>query len=72
MHVMDVTSWGAASPTLQESIAAFLAPQKTLEDVVKMGIASRRSIERVVIQDEYTHDVVLRYGDGVYLVYDTT
>jgi hypothetical protein len=29
-------------------------------------------IARVVIQDEYTHDVVLPYDEGVYLVYDTT
>ncbi len=71
---MHVTSWGQnpPPPDVMDSVRAFLSRQKTLEDVVKMGIASRRSIERVVIQDEYTHDVVLRYGEGVYLVYDTT
>jgi hypothetical protein len=29
-------------------------------------------VERVVVQDEYTHDVVLPWEDGVYLAYDTT
>jgi hypothetical protein len=29
-------------------------------------------IEEVVIQDEYTHDVVMPYADGLYLVFDTT
>jgi hypothetical protein len=50
------------------------AGQKTLEDVVRWGLAQRppRVVERVVVQDEYTHDVVIRYADGVYLVYDTT
>lgn len=51
-----------------------IAGQKTLEDVVRWGLAQRppRLVERVVVQDEYTHDVVLGWADGVYLVYDTT
>ena len=51
-----------------------VAGQRTLEEVVRWGLALRppRVIERVVVQDEYTHDVVLPYADGVYLVYDTT
>ena len=31
-----------------------------------------RVVSSIVVQDEYTHDVVLPYSDGVYLVYDTT
>jgi hypothetical protein len=55
-------------------VRAEAAGQKTLEDVVRWGLAQRppRVVERVVVQDEYTHDVVIRYADGVYLVYDTT
>jgi hypothetical protein len=47
---------------------------KTLEDVVRWGLAGepRRLIEEVVVQDEYTHDVVMPYADGLYLVFDTT
>jgi hypothetical protein len=57
-----------------ESIAVVVAGQQTLEDVVRWSLGQRpvRAIERVVVQDEYTHDVVLRWGEGVYLVYDTT
>jgi len=29
-------------------------------------------IEDVVIQDEFTHDVVMPYRDGLFLVFDTT
>lgn len=56
------------------SIEAVVAGQKTLEDVVRWGLAQKppRLVERVVVQDEYTHDVVIRWDDGVYLVYDTT
>ena len=65
---------GSFSGALLESIEAFVAGQKTLEEVVRWGLARRppRVVERVVVQDEYTHDVVLPWSDGIYLVYDTT
>jgi len=55
-------------------IEAAFASQRTLEEVVRWGLAQKpaRLVERVVVQDEYTHDVVLRDPSGVYLVYDTT
>ena len=65
---------GSVPGAVLEAIEAVVAGQKTLEDVVRWGLACKpaRLIERVVIQDEYTHDVVLPWGPGVYLVYDTT
>jgi hypothetical protein len=56
------------------SIEAMVSGQKTLEDVVRWGLAKKPPcmIDLVVVQDEYTHDVVLRWDEGVYLVYDTT
>jgi hypothetical protein len=59
---------------LPAEIAALIAGHATLEDVVRWGLsqAPPRMVARVVVQDEYTHDVVLPYTDGVYLVYDTT
>ncbi len=55
-------------------IAAIIAGQKTLEDVVRWALAQSppRLVEDVVVQDEYTHDVVLRWGEDIFLVYDTT
>lgn len=46
---------------------------KTLEELLTICVASggRTALVRVVIQDEYTHDVVIRDGDR-WLVYDTT
>ncbi len=56
------------------AVEALVAGQKTLEDVVRWGLARKppRLVEQVVVQDEYTHDVVLPWSTGIYLVYDTT
>jgi hypothetical protein len=56
------------------SLDVQVASHKTLEDVVRWGLALAppRFVHRVVVQDEFTHDVVMRFADGVYLVYDTT
>jgi hypothetical protein len=44
---------------------------KTMEEVVRWVLLSKHSIDEIVVQDEYTHDVVVRAGD-VFLVFDTT
>jgi hypothetical protein len=57
-----------------DAIEAAARGQKTLEDVVRWGLLHSPPllIADVVVQDEYTHDVVLPYRNGAYLVYDTT
>jgi hypothetical protein len=61
-------------PAALASIETLVASQRTLEDVVRWGLSRNppRFVERVVVQDEYTHDVVIQWADGVYVVYDTT
>jgi hypothetical protein len=63
----------ATSPP-HADLLAMASRHKTLEEVVRWSLAltPRRIISSVVVQDEYTHDVVLPYSEGVYLVYDTT
>ena len=46
---------------------AWVAQLETLEDVPHRGLA----IVEVVVQDEYTHDVVAHTGE-LYLVFDST
>lgn len=36
------------------------------------GIVHRYEIVDVVVQDEYTHDVIARARSGAYLVFDST
>ena len=46
---------------------AWVAQLETLEDVLRRGLA----IADVVVQDEYTHDIVAHAGE-LYLVFDST
>jgi uncharacterized ferritin-like protein (DUF455 family) len=47
-----------------------IATLETLEDVLAWGLARSFDVVEVIVQDEYTHDVVMR-GD-VWYVFDTT
>ncbi|MFO0590146.1 MAG: hypothetical protein U0441_21570 [Polyangiaceae bacterium] len=62
------------SAQVRASIRATFASQRTMEDVVRWALAQKppRLVEDVIVQDEYTHDVVIQHPAGVYLVYDTT
>lgn len=51
----------------QQALVAVLGSQRILQDVVRW-----RLVASVVVQDEYTHDVVVPWEDGLYLAYDTT
>lgn len=44
---------------------------KTLEDVLAWAHATGGTLLDVIVQDEYTHDVIVRAG-AEYLVFDTT
>jgi len=60
--------------SVREKLEQIVGPQRTLEDVMRWGLAQTppKLVVSVVVQDEYTHDVVIDHGDGNYLVYDTT
>ncbi|MEO8295528.1 MAG: hypothetical protein ABI613_08445 [Gemmatimonadota bacterium] len=51
-----------------------VAPHETLEQVLLWAKrqAPPLTITEILTQDEYTHDVVIPFRDGLYLVYDTT
>ncbi|HVK64458.1 MAG TPA: hypothetical protein VM694_08290 [Polyangium sp.] len=71
---MDIEWRTDVEPGARRVIASLVASQRTLEDVVRWGLALTppRLVADVVVQDEYNHDVVLEHPTGVYLVYDTT
>ena len=56
----EVTTHGSLVDAIRWSIAA------------EPGRSPADAIANVVVQDEYTHDVVLRWRDGHAIVYDTT
>lgn len=55
-------------------LEATLRPLTTLERVVRWAFSTvpPRDISEVVVQDEFSHDVVLAWMSGRYLVFDTT
>jgi len=55
------------APAKRTQLESMLAKQHNLGDVIQ----ARLDVLDVVVQDEYTHDVVVAW-EGVFLVYDTT
>lgn len=56
------------------AIADVVREHGSLARVVQWSLAegAHRAVVDVVVQDEFTHDVVLRWSDARYLVYDAT
>lgn len=69
MELIALTELGAGE---RAELEAALARLITLHDVILWGLEADRIIAEVVIQDEFTHDVVMPWTRGRYLVFDTT
>jgi hypothetical protein len=64
---------GQLSPEVLARVAA--APRlDTLEDVLRFGFAQRPpwQVAEVIVQDEFTHDVIVAGPEPAFLVFDTT
>jgi hypothetical protein len=61
-------------PVARQRLADAVACQTTLERALDWGRSHEPplKVETVLTQDEYTHDVLVPFEDGRYLVYDTT
>jgi hypothetical protein len=77
--VLALTDRSGLAPEAFAALAAEVAPLATLADVVAFcaARAPRATIADVVVQDEYTHDVVVTLepdggADGRALVFDAT
>ena len=57
-----------------EALLREVEPFATLAPVIAWALRQSPPAEfvQVVVQDEYTHDVVVAWSEGIYLVYDTT
>lgn len=65
---------GGAAPDRAAAFAPALAELRTLADVLAWlrGPNPPRTVTEIVTQDEYTHDVVVRWDDETWLVFDTS
>ena len=74
---MRVLNHADLSPTLIAEIESELPDQQNLQDVINWALTdpgsfSSQVVSDVIVQDEFTHDVVVPWRDGLVLVYDTT
>jgi hypothetical protein len=75
---MRVTNHASLSPDAIAEIEAQLAGQENLKDVLSWALSQpvgtfiSQVVADVIVQDEFTHDVVVPWREGLVLVYDTT
>jgi hypothetical protein len=66
------------SPQTIAEIEAQLSDQENLKDVMTWALSYPSGtfipqvVAEVIVQDEFTHDVVVPWREGLVLVYDTT
>jgi hypothetical protein len=72
--LMGLVDHASLPPARLDELARAVGPLAGLEAVVRWALALSppSTIAEVVIQDEYTHDVVVALADGLHLVFDTT
>jgi hypothetical protein len=75
MHVLNHAN---LSPDKIAEIEGQLQDQQNLKDVMNwalshpVGIFIPQVVAEVIVQDEFTHDVIIPWREGLVLVYDTT
>lgn len=75
---MRVLNHADLEPEGIAQIESELSGQQNLNDVMKWALSHPEGIfipavvAQVVVQDEFTHDVIVPYRDGLVLIYDTT
>ena len=74
MSVMRIEDRAGLDEEARGAIERAVAGHGTLQDVVRWGVAQEPPllVADVIVQDEFTHDVVVPYRGGLFLVYDTT
>jgi hypothetical protein len=71
---VEVAVHGEVDAAHVAELAAAARRLTGLADVVRWGLAQAppQVIAEVIVQDEYTHDVVIAWAGGAFVVFDTT
>ena len=75
---MRIVNYAKLSPEILSRIESDLSGQQNLNDVMKWALKHPKGtfiasvVAEVIVQDEFTHDVIVPYRDDLVLVYDTT
>ena len=75
---MRVVNRAGLPPEQLAAIGRELSGQQNLSDVMRWALSQPRGtftppvVAEVVVQDEFTHDVIIPWREPLVLVYDTT
>ena len=75
---MQIVTHGRITAEVKARIEAEVSGQQNLKDMITWALSQGSSVflpgvvSEVIVQDEYTHDVIVPRSDGLVLVYDTT
>jgi hypothetical protein len=75
---MNLLTHGKIEAAVLEQIEGQVSNQQNLKDMMTWALSFPRGtflpnvVSEVIVQDEFTHDVIVPRSDGVVLVYDTT
>ena len=75
---MRVNNWAKLTASEIEVVEKELSECRTLHEVMQWGLSQPAGtviphiVEDVVVQDEFSHDVVVPWRAGLFLVYSTT
>lgn len=75
---MRVLNHASLSPEQVTRLEQELSGQENLNDVMKWALSYPQGqfiptvVADIIVQDEFTHDVIVPYRDGLVLIYDTT
>jgi hypothetical protein len=75
---MRVVTHGSIEAVVADQIEMQISNLQNLKEVMEWALSLPRGtflpqiVSDVIIQDEFTHDVIVPRSDGLVLVYDTT
>jgi hypothetical protein len=75
---MQIATHGTITAEVKARIQAEVSSQQNLKDMMAWALSQGSSVflpgvvSEVIVQDEFTHDVIVPRSDGLVLVYDTT
>ena len=75
---MQIVIHARITDEVRAQVEAELSGQHNLKDVMAWALSQSETfllpgiVSEVIVQDEFTHDVIVPRRDGLVLVYDTT
>jgi hypothetical protein len=75
---VHLVNYAGLAPEQLATVESELKGQQNLNDMMRWALAHPKGVfissvvADVVVQDEFTHDVIVPWRDGLVLVYETT